>query len=114
MGQYSQAFHDLFAMVQEGQEAPSEILGLKLQEEVGEFSEVLMYELGYLQHKDKEFESLFGEAADIINVVVGILAKQNPNKHPRELTLLLLESIIKKGGKYAKIMEMDDKYFTEG
>ena len=99
-------------MVQENEIAPSWALGLKLSEEVGEFSEVLLHDLGFLKHKDKEWEPLVEEAADIINVVVGILALQYPNKHPRELALMLLEALNKKGGKYARLMNTDE-YFNE-
>lgn len=100
-------------MVQQYEEAPAWALGLKLSEETGEFSEVLLKELGFLKHKDKEWEPLMEEAADIINVVVGVLARAYPNRHPRILTLELLDAINKKGAKYSRLMGADCEYFKE-
>ena len=90
---------ELFAMVQKHEEAPPWALGLKLSEETGEFSEVLLKELGFLKHKGKDFEPLMEEAADIFNVMIGVLALQYPKRHPRQLTLELLDAINKKGAK---------------
>ena len=108
---YRKTFEDLFAMAQEHDTAPSWALGLKLQEEVGEFSEAVLFENGFIQYKTN-VGSPMEEAADIMNVVVSALAKIYPNKHPRELNLMLLEAMNKKGAKYARLIGADD-YFNE-
>ena len=109
---YRQTIEDIFAMVQKYEDAPPWALGLKLSEETGEFSEVMLHELGFLKHKEKKFEPLVEEAADVINTVIGGLARSYPSKHPRELSLLLLEAINKKCGKYSRILGANKEYFT--
>ena len=81
-------------------------------EETGEVGEVMLHELGFLKHKDKEFEPLVEECADVINVLTGILSLVYPKMSPQELSLMLLEALNKKGAKYARLMDTDD-YFNE-
>lgn len=49
----------------------------KCTEELGEFAEASMYNMGYLQHKQLK-ETPFAEAADVIICVVDTLAAQYP------------------------------------
>ncbi len=93
----------LFDLTQTHEDAPPLVLGVKLSEEVGEFSEALLKECGYLQHKELK-EGPMHEAADIINVLIGCLARLYPNKSPYELTEELYGAICDKGEKYERIL----------
>ncbi len=95
----------LFWMTRTYETAPSFALTIKLAEEVGEFSEVMLHELGYLHHKDKEWKDTpVEEAADIINVLIGTLAVHYPDKTPGQLSDDLFDAITKKGKKYGRII----------
>jgi len=99
---------DLFEMTHAYETMPPQALTIKLAEEVGEFSEIMLHEMGYLRHKDKEWKDTPAEeAADIINVLIGTLAMHNPDKTPRELTDELFAAVQKKGMKYAKLIRAD-------
>lgn len=114
MTDYEQTIYNLFDMTKKYEEAPACALGLKLSEETGEFSEALLYELGYLHHKkDKVFEPPMEEAADIINVLTGVLAVHYPEKTTEMLLVELLAALNKKGRKYAKILGVEDEYFGD-
>ena len=79
-------------------------LTTKLFEEGGELSEVVLKMTGHLRHKDKEFEPVMEEAADVINVTLGILAVVFPEKSPEELGEELLTALNKKANKYLNIL----------
>lgn len=110
MTDFRAVVEELFMMVQENEEAPAWALGLKLSEETGEFSEVLLHDLGFLKHKDKEFEPLIEEAADVFNVIIGVLARRFPDENPIDLTEDFLQAVQKKGAKYAKLMGVENEY----
>ena len=82
---------------------PTLALGLKLSEEVGEFSETVLKACGFLRHKEVK-ETPFGEAADVINVVLGILGNLYPENTSQEIVLKLKEQIDIKKNKYERIM----------
>jgi len=70
----------LLAMTREHEHAPAWALAIKLSEEVGELSEIMLHELGHLHHKDKEWKDTpVEESADIINVILGLLAVHYPD-----------------------------------
>jgi len=99
----------LFNITQSKEDAPPYALTMKLSEEVGEFNEVMLHELGFLRHKDKDWKDTpIEEAADIINVLIGTLAVHYPNKTPEELSAELKIAMIKKGNKYARILGATD------
>lgn len=83
--------------------APAPILGLKLMEEVGEFGEATLKHLGYLRHKEVK-ETPFGEAADIVNVVLGMLASMYPDLDSPKIIEELVVQIQHKKNKYESIM----------
>ena len=85
--------------------APPMALGLKLSEECGEVCEVLMYQAGYLAHKDvNDLDPLIEECADVMNVLLGILVQVYPNMTTRELSEQLYKAFVKKGEKYERII----------
>jgi len=95
----------LFYMTRKYETMPAVALTVKLAEEVGEFSEVMLHELGYLRHKDKDWKDTpVEEAADIINVLIGALAVHYPDKTPGQLSDELFAAVKKKGAKYARII----------
>jgi len=95
----------LFSIISKYETTPPEALTIKLAEEVGEFSEIMLHEMGFLRHKNKEWKDTpIEEAADIINVLIGILAMHYPDKTPGELSNDLYEAIKKKGTKYARLI----------
>jgi len=95
---------DSLELTRELETAPPAILGLKLAEECGEFSEALSKELGYLQHKELK-EPLMGEAADVINVVLATLVMTYPNKALETIVKELREQMELKNIKYRNILE---------
>lgn len=100
---FYELIEDLFDMTQNHETMDPMALGLKLGEEVGEFQEAVLVEHGYLQHKELKEDTLH-EAADIICVLIGFLAKHHPNLTSPQLTEMLYEAIAKKGEKYANIV----------
>jgi len=98
----------LFWMTKTYETMPAGALALKLSEEVGEFSEIMLHELGYLRHKDKEWKDTpIEEAADIINILIGTLAMHYPDKSAGQLSDDLYAAVKKKGAKYARIIGAD-------
>lgn len=91
-------------LTRELETAPPVILGLKLAEECGEFSEALSKELGYLQHKELK-EPLMGEAADVINVVLATLVMTYPEKSLNVISQELCLNMALKYTKYKDILE---------
>jgi NTP pyrophosphatase (non-canonical NTP hydrolase) len=83
---------------------PTWALTMKLTEETGELNEILLRDYGYLQHKNKEWESPIDEAADIINVLIGVLASHYPDLNAEQLSNALLEAIDRKGKKWLNII----------
>lgn len=95
----------LFLLTKEFEDAPAYALTIKLQEELGEFSEIMLHEMGYLKHKDKEWKDTpIEEAADIINVLIGTLSKHYDEMSSEELSHELFEAMKKKGTKYARLL----------
>lgn len=105
---WNTAIDYLFLMTRNFETMPAVALTIKLQEEVGEFSEVMLHEMGYLRHKDKEWKDTpVEEAADIINVIIGALVMHYPDKTPREISNELYAAVRKKGKKYAGLIGAD-------
>jgi len=90
--------------IQQHESAPAIVLAVKLSEEVGELSEAVLSESGYLKHKTKTLEGIMGETADIFNVLIGILSTQYPNKTASEITAELQEAMQRKWEKYERIL----------
>lgn len=103
----------LLYMTGKHEDAPAWALTIKLSEEVGELSEIMLYQLGHLHHKDKEWKDTpVEEAADIMNVLLGLLAVHYPDKTSGELSEELLTAMIKKGNKYGRIIGADPDILT--
>ena len=102
-GKLWEEFEWLFELTQKRENAPVTCLGMKLQEELGEFSEAVLKEIGFLEHKEVK-ESPMREAADVINVLIGVLAVLYPDKTPHELTEELYVAMCDKGEKYERIL----------
>ena len=94
----------LFKMIQDKEEAPPWALALKLGEELGEFQSNLLHTYGYLHQKEMD-EDIFGEAADMINCIIGVLAKLYPYQTPEELTERLKLATYNKGNKYERFLD---------
>lgn len=102
---WNDAILGLFRLTKESEDSPDYALVIKLQEELGEFSEIMLHEMGYLRHKDKKWKDTpIEEAADIINVLIGALSKHYPSKTSEELAHELFDAMKKKGAKYAKLL----------
>ena len=101
---FYEAVHWLFDMTQRMETAPPLALGVKLSEEVGEFSEALLKQQGFLAHKELK-EDPIHEAADIMNVLIGALAVMYPEKTPYQLTEELYDAMCSKGEKYERILK---------
>lgn len=97
----------LFDLTQRLETSHPLALGVKLSEEVGEFSEALLKATGHLAHKEVK-ESPVQEAADVINVLIGCLSLLYPDKSPRELTEELYNAMCDKGEKYERILREQD------
>ena len=103
----------LLEMTRENEVASSWAMTLKIGEEVGELNEVILYDYGYLQYKDKEWkDTAVGEVADIINTLLGMLQAHYPDKTPEEISQELLEASKNKGKKYGRILGADPDIFT--
>lgn len=99
---YEQITH-IVTITQQHETAPDWALSMKLSEECGEFNEAMLKELGYLQHKVSK-EGTFGEAADVIIVVLSALAKHYPDLPPSTIVAQLYSKLCEKTGKYEQIM----------
>jgi hypothetical protein len=105
MTDWNKLIEQMFQITQEYENAPAFALTIKLAEEVGEFSEIMLHEFGFLHHKDKEWKDTpIEEAADIMNVLVGALAVHYPHKTPKQLSDELSAAMLKKGTKYARLL----------
>lgn len=87
---------------------PLAAMGLKLMEETGELAECINFELGYLPHKTMK-EPLMGEAADVIQNVVAILAKAYPELSHEEILDDLADALEKKTDKWESVMVRQSK-----
>jgi hypothetical protein len=114
MSDWNKTIGTMLEMTREHEKAPAWALTMKLSEEVGELSEIMLYELGHLHHKkDKDWKDTpVEEAADIMNVLLGLMSVHYPKKTPEELSWELLDAMIKKGMKYGRIIGADDDLFT--
>ncbi len=109
MSDWNSVIKFLSEMVREHDDAPAYAMTIKLSEEVGEFSEIMLKEFGFLKHKTKEWKDTPAEeAADIINVLIATLVAHYPDKTPDEISNELLTAMIKKGDKYAKLIGAGD------
>lgn len=100
---FYEQIHWLFELTQQKETSHPLALGVKLSEEVGEFSEALLKATGHLDQKEAK-ESPISEAADVINVLIGALAVLYPDMTPYELTEELYDKICEKGNKYERIL----------
>ncbi len=78
-------------------------MGLKLMEEVGELAECINFHLGNLPHKQMK-EPAIGEAADVIQNVLAIVAKIYSHLPNDELIQLLSDQLELKTDKWQSIM----------
>lgn len=85
-----------------------EPMGLKLMEEVGELAECINFAQGYLPHKQMK-EPLIGEAADVIQNVLAILAKAYPDWTQSEIIRGLDNHLQKKTDKWESVMVKKSK-----
>ena len=86
--------------------SPSWALALKLGEECGEVNEAVLKDYGFLQHKQLK-EDVFHEAADVINVLIGLLVTHYPNLTTEEIGFKLNEALTTKGAKYKRVIKND-------
>jgi len=113
MNDWNEMFLTLLKMTRKHEPAPSWAMTLKLGEEVGELNEVILHDCGYLQYKKKEWKDTpVGEAADIINTLLGMLQAHYPDKTPEEISEELFKESIRKGTKYGRILGADPDLFT--
>lgn len=103
----------LFEMVQEKEDAPPWALGLKLGEEMGEFQQNLLHTYGHLHQKEMD-EDIFGEAADVINTVIGVLGTLYPFQNSDELVERLQEAMYNKGTKYERLLDKNIRLRQHG
>lgn len=110
-GKWDTLILTLLEMTREYETATSWAMTMKLTEEVGELNEVMLYEHGYLQYKDKEWKDTpIEEAADILNTVLGMLSKHYPDKTPEEISQELIGASLKKGKKYGRILGAENVF----
>jgi len=106
---WTNSIRELIDVAQRFETLPPAVLLGKLAEEVGELSQVVLYENGYQPHKEAPDEDMFGEAADVVNVVLCILAKQYPNMSPEDINSTLQASFAKKLHKYeTKVLRVNN------
>lgn len=98
------SMHRIFALSKNSLNTlPIFVRNSKIMEEVGEFSEALMSQQGYLPHKTMK-EPLEGEAADVIICVLDTLAAAHPEKTAEELVTLMSDQIAVKCEKWVGVM----------
>jgi NTP pyrophosphatase (non-canonical NTP hydrolase) len=90
--------------LREFEPAEAGVLTLKLGEEFGEFCEAVLKETGHLRHKTLK-EGSFGEAADIINVILGVLQKLHPQMNNEQVLAELAAHVDLKRQKYQAILK---------
>lgn len=98
------ALIDVIKMIKEKEANRPEILGVKLQEEVGEFSEALLKQLGYLEHKHG-IDLPTSEAADIFIVVLSILVTLYSDESLSNIVRDLRDQIVTKKFKYEWVLD---------
>lgn len=98
-------FEELLVMCREYDTAPDWAHGLKLGEEVGEVNECILKGNGFLQHKTLK-EDVMHEVADVMNTCCALLTSHYPDLSPKELTEALTDAMMKKGTKYAKVLNV--------
>lgn len=76
----------------------------KIMEEVGEFSEALMFKEGFLPHKQMK-EQLEGEAADVIICIVDTLVGAYPDNTDDEINDMLVSQLKLKSEKWDRVMQ---------
>ena len=101
----NKVFLDLLYMAREHDTAPDWAMGLKLGEECGEVQTALLHKHGFLKHKTLD-EDVMHEIADVMNVCVAIMTAHYPEHTPDELYEGLVDAMIKKGRKYAKVLDV--------
>ncbi len=110
---WNETIETILWMVGKYETMPTAALTMKLSEELGEFSEVMLHELGFLHHKNKVWKDTpIEEGADIINVLLGALAQHYPDKTPSQISTELHAAMIKKGRKYGSLIGADADIFT--
>ena len=80
----------------------------KIMEELGEFSEALMHQEGYLPHKTMK-EELAGEAADVIICVLDTFAAANPGLTVFEVSALLQKHLELKTAKWERVLAISQQ-----
>lgn len=108
MSEIQKSIEESIEMSRELETADGWALGLKLQEEVGEFSECLLKKYGYLRHKQLK-ESIFGEAADIMNVILSVLQAIHPTASTEDILEELTKHMYLKNAKYKKVLMEGEK-----
>ena len=93
----------LFDLTLQHETAEPWALALKLGEELGEFQQAVLKDEGYLRHKELK-EDMWGEAADIVCVLIGYFARRYPECTGQQLTERLYDNICEKGDKYRTIL----------
>jgi NTP pyrophosphatase (non-canonical NTP hydrolase) len=81
----------------------------KIMEEVGEFSEALMFKEGFLPHKTMK-EPLEGEAADVIMCIVDTLTGSYADKTNEEINDMLIAQLTLKSEKWQRVMQ--EQYYA--
>lgn len=104
---------DSMWITREFESMPALALNNKLAEEFGEFAEALLVEQGYLQHKRDRIEGTFGEAADVIIVLLGVLAKHHRTMRPEEIKAQLADALERKNQKYINVLGIVDMEYIE-
>ena len=98
----NKSFERIVKLSREDVKGP-EAMGLKLMEEVGELAECINFQQGYLPHKQMK-EPAMGEAADVIQNVLAILAKLYPTHTPDMIVAELEIYLDRKTDKWESIM----------
>lgn len=96
-------FYDLLCMTKKSEPAPDWASGLKLGAEAGEVQEAILKGRGFIEHKELN-EEVVEEIADVMNVCCAILTAHYPDETPSTILGMLGDAMIKKGHKYAGIL----------
>ena len=98
-------FEELLVMTREYDKSPDWAHGLKLAEECGEVSECILKGNGFLKQKTLK-EDVVHEVADVMNTCCALLTSHYPEYTPEEILHVLTNAMIKKGTKYAKVLNV--------
>lgn len=101
--EFGELLVNIVAMTRNHDQVNPMVLALKVAEETGEFATAVLYDQGYVQHKEMK-EGMFEEAADVISVLLATLTNACPNMSPRQITTALLYASEQKAEKYARII----------